>query len=171
MVPRRRTDTPVGTGLPEIPYDRFGAVMPGMEVPQPGGTMKKMSFEFTDPEQQAAAAAGQQPQIPQGAGIPPAGMEQGAIPPQGMQGMQDPSQMQGDPSQMQGQMPMLAQGAIPDDGGFSNMLSDQDLSMMADDGTDMQGQQMADASMDPTNPQSQQMQLMLMDAARRRLNF
>jgi hypothetical protein len=131
--------------------------MPGMDLPQPGGTMKKMSFEFADPAAAEAQAQQGAPQIPQGAGIPPSGM-QNALPPTGMQGTQAPMLTQ------------MGQQGPPDDGGFSNMLSDEDLAMMQD-GTDLEGQQLADASMDPMNPQAQDIQQQLMMAARRRLGY
>lgn len=145
--------------------------MPGMDLPNPGGAMKKLSLEFADA--QDAAAAQQQPQIPPGAGIPPAGM-QGA-PPAGMQPPQ-PDPMQGmDPSQG-------AQGGIFDSlgggaqgfgqGPDSSMFTDDQLAQMVqDDPASMEGGMMNDQLMDPgTDPQmQQQLQLQMMEAARRRM--
>jgi hypothetical protein len=136
----------------------------GMQVPTPGGSMKKMSLEFTDPSE----AAAQGPQIPQGAGVPPQGME-AAIPPAGMQ----PPDLGGMPDQGMGQPPT-------DDGGMSSLLAgvgqgqqsqmdsgmfdDQQLAQMAIDPTEAQGDQMFDQSMQ--DPMVQQQLLM---AAKRML--
>lgn len=120
-------------------------------IPSATGGLKSMKLDFAD------QAAG--PQIPQGAGVPPAGM-QGAIPPAGMQGGPDPSQMGGQ------QSPLLAGlGGPPQQQGMdTSALSDQDLMGMVDDGSDQAGQQMFDSSMQ--DPQIQQ-QLLL--AARRQM--
>ena len=134
--------------------------MPGMEVPQPGGAMKKMSLEFVDP----ATAA---PQIPAGAGVPPAGAE-GAIPPAGAQ-----APPQGPP--MGGQDPMQGGMAPPQPTMFdqygqggqdTGMFSDEDLMQLVgdEDPAMMAGEDMAmQAESDPM------IQQQLMEAARRRL--
>lgn len=133
--------------------------MPGMEIPQPGGTMKKMQFEFTDP----ATAA---PQIPAGAGVPPAGAE-GAIPPAGAQAppqgvpAQDP--MQGGMAPPQPEPTMFDQFG---QGGDSSLFSDEDLMQLVgnEDPTMIAGDEMAmQADQDPM------IQQQLMEAARRRL--
>lgn len=162
MAPRRFPFDPVGLGFPQIPYDRSGgqeATMPGMDLPQPGGSMKKMSFEFADAAQPEAPAA---PQVPPGAGVPPTGAQEPPVPPAGMQAQQPPPD--------QGQQPPMIAGmgqGQPD----SSLLSDQDLLQMAMSPEDQMGEQMANVSMDPTNPQSAAMQEQLMMAARRRLGY
>jgi len=118
-------------------------------IPQAVGGMKKMSLEFAEP------AAPEAPQIPQGAGIPPSGM-QGAIPPSGMQAPMEQGQ----------QSPLLAGlGGQPQQPQMdSSMFSDDDLMGMLGDPAEEQGQQMFDASMQ--DPMIQQ-QLLL--AARRQM--
>jgi hypothetical protein len=129
--------------------------------------MKKMSFEFTDPAQ--AAAAG--PQIPPGAGVPPAGMQAPEMP-AGMQGGQPPQgqpQEQGQPpagglwGSMAGNADQFGQG--PD----SSMFTDDMLaSMVNDDPIDpiqMLADQMEGQMDDP------QMQMRMMEAARRMGGF
>lgn len=138
-------------GDPDIPYDRSSMSQEGggiSGIPAATGGLRSMKLDFAEQ---------QQPQIPEGAGVPPAGMN-GAIPPAGMQGGPDPSQMQS---------PMLAGLGVPPQpqGGMdTSQFSDQDLMGMVDDGSDQQGQQMFDASMQ--DPQIQQ-QLLL--AARRQM--
>jgi hypothetical protein len=152
MRPRRDPSLPVGIGEPDIPYDRSSMGNEGISgIPAATGGLKSMKLDFSDGQQA--------PQIPPGAGVPPAGM-QGGIPPAGMQA--PPQQGMG---QEQGAMaPLLAGmgGPPPQQGMDTSGLSDQDLMMMADEGSDIQGQQMFDASMQ--DPQIQQ-QLLL--AARR----
>jgi hypothetical protein len=151
MRSRREENMPVGMGPYDIPYDRSEMGQGISGIPEAIGGMKKMSLEFAEPTPQEA------PQIPQGAGVPPAGMAQGGIPPAGMQQPMDPS-MGG------GQAPLLA-GLQQPQGMDSSMLSDQDLMAMVGedfDPTEMQGQEMFDASM-----QDPMMQQQLMLAARR----
>lgn len=161
MNARRRQDIPPGIGEPDIPYDRSGGMAQSggiSGIPDAVGGMKKMSLEFAEPQAQA-------PQIPQGAGVPPAGM-QGGIPPAGMQAPGDPMQQQGGMPPQGDQSSMLA-GMIPPEqpqGFDSSMLTDQDLMGMVDDPSEQAGQQMFDQSMQ--DPQIQQ-QLML--AARRNI--
>lgn len=162
---------PIGLGDFAIPYDQSEGMMPGMEIPTPGGTMKKMQFEFTDPAEAAA-----QPQIPPGAGIPPAGA-QGAIPPAGMQ-PSPPAGLpgeQGAPQQGAGLFEQMmgggqqSMGMGPD----SSMFSDEQLmQMVQEDPADLQGQEWDQAMMDPNTPPEvqQQLQMAMMDAARRRLS-
>lgn len=150
MRTRRSPSTPVGIGEPDIPYDRSGMSQEGggiSGIPAATGGLRSMKLDFAEQ---------QQPQIPQGAGIPPAGA-QGAIPPAGMQ----------DPQQQQGQSPLLAGLGVPPQpqGGMdTSQFSDQDLMGMVDDGSDQQGDQMFQQSMQ--DPQIQQ-QLLL--AARRQM--
>jgi hypothetical protein len=166
---RRRIDPAVGLGPLGIPYDQSGgAVMPGMQVPEPGGAMRKMQFEFADPAEQQMAA--QQAQAAQQA-IPPAGMQpppqaapqQQGMPPQGQppQGMPMPGQ---DPQQ---QTPMLAQMGQQPQGGDSSMFSDQDLASLVggQDPLNMMGEDLSQAALGE-DPQAQ---MMLMEAARRRM--
>lgn len=160
MRPRRM---PVGRGEFEVPYDR-SENMPGMELPQPGGNMKKMSFEFADA--QDAAAQQQQPQVPEGAGVPPAGM-QAPISPAGMQG---PSQ--GGQGSLFGGLAGGADqfGAGPD----SSMFTDEQLASMVDeDPMEMVGEDLHGALMDPSLPPQDQeeLQLRMMEAARRMGGF
>jgi hypothetical protein len=62
MTPRRRSDIGVGLGAVEVPYDQSGGQqMPGMSVPEPGGTMKKMQFEFTDPAEAQGSSTASDP--------------------------------------------------------------------------------------------------------------
>lgn len=163
---------PEGLGEFGIPYDQSGGYdMTGMDIPNPGGAMKKLSLEFADA--QDAAAQAQQPQIPAGAGIPPAGM-QGGAPPAGMQPAATPD--------MGGGAPPMGMGGQPAGGGLfegmgqqapdSSMFSDEDLAMMAQgDPAQLMGQDMNDQLMDPNvDPQTQQMlQMQLMEAARRQM--
>jgi hypothetical protein len=161
MTPRRRSDIGVGLGAVEVPYDQSGGEqMPGMSVPEPGGTMKKMQFEFTDP---AAAQAQAQPQIPQGAGIPPAGAQQAPVMPAGAQGQEQPQGQSlgllGDLAPQMGMQQGMPQG--PD----SSMMSDDQLAgLVQDDPNELMGQQMSDQAF-----QDPQVQQQLMEAARRRL--
>jgi hypothetical protein len=140
--------------------------MPGMEIPTPGGTMRKMQFEFTDP-----AEAQQQPQIPAQPGAMPAGA-QGAPPmPEGAQQMQMPMpDQQQAPDPAAGLLGQLHQGGAPD----STMFSNQDLAGLVGDEQDpdmLAGEQMSDQLLDPSMApyQAQPMQEQLMEAARRRL--
>ena len=166
-MPRPRR-LPVGLGEFDIPYDRSEEMSgAGFEIPQPGGNMKKLSLEFADA--QDAAAATQQPQIPQGAGIPPAGM-QGGIPPAGMQPPPDMGGMQ--QSQGGGLFESMMNGGMQQPGMDSSMFSDQQLmEMVQDDPADLQSADMDAAMMDPNTPPQvqQQLQHMMMDAARRRM--
>lgn len=130
--------------------------MPGMQVPEPGGSMKKMSFEFADPAQAAAA----QEAMPQG------------ILPSGAQGQAPPDQgMQPDPSQ--GFLGSLAnQGGGFGGGMDSGMIPDAALSGMVDqDPDELAGGQMSDFLLDPSTPpqMAQPVQMQLMEAAKRRL--
>ncbi len=148
-MPRRRPELPVGAGMPGIPYDQTGGTtMPGMEIPSPAGTMKKMVYEFTDP---ADAAAQQAPQIPPGAGVPPAGAQEpippaGAQPPGGMPQGQDMGLLAGLGGQPQ-QFP-------------SDMLSDADLGgMLQEDPMDpmeLEADEMHQTLMDPNADPMQQ---------------
>jgi hypothetical protein len=158
MTPRRRSDIGVGLGAVEVPYDQSGGQqMPGMSVPEPGGTMKKMQFEFTDP---AEAQAAQQPQIPPGAGVLPAGAQQAPVMPAGAQGQEQP----------QGQGLGLLGDLAPQMGGMqqgpdSSMMTDDQLAgLVQDDPNELMGQQMSDQAF-----QDPQIQQQLMEAARRRL--
>lgn len=132
--------------------------MPGMEIPTPGGTMKKMQFEFTDP----AEAAQQGPQIPAGAGIPPAGA-QGAVPPAGMQ----PQQQQPVPEQGGGMLADFGQQMQSQQpAGDSSLFTDEQLAQIVgqEDPDQLFGSQMAEqAGQDPM------IQQQLMEAARRRM--
>jgi hypothetical protein len=171
---RRPEELPVGLGDPNIPYDRSGMPEGMTGIPSPGGAMKKMSLEFVDPTQ---AAATQQPQIPPGAGAPPAGM-QAPIPPAGMQAPQ-----QGGASPLLAGMGQPQQA--PDTGQFSDEQLQQMLSLPQegmDQGMDpgMGGDPMADmGQFDPMAGQAEQMfnqgmedpqiQQQLLLAARRQL--
>lgn len=158
MIPRRRSELPVGIGAADIPYDQSGGDMPGMSVPEPGGTMKKMQFEFTDP---AEAAAQQAPQIPPGAGVLPAGAQAAPAMPEGAQ----PAQ-QAPPEQPQG----LLAGLAPQMGGMSqgpdtSMLTEEDLAGLVQDPNEIMGQDMSQGALsgDPM------LQEQLLEAARRQL--
>ena len=142
----------------------------GFQVPEPGGTMKKMQFEFTDP----AAAAAQGPQIPEGAGVPPAGAQGAPVPPAGMQPPPTmPSPMQGQGQGMQGGLfGMLAGGGDQMGQGFdSSMLGTDQLAAMAD--TDMGGSpiDLEAEMMEEQLMQDPQLQMRMMEAARRMGNF
>lgn len=152
---------PVGFGEADIPYDRSGMGQgQGISgIPDATGGLKSMKLDFAD----AAAAA--QPQIPPGAGVPPAGM-QGGVPPTGMQGQAPPDPM-GGMGQQPMQDPMLAGLAGPaqqPQGMDSSMFSDQDLMGMMEDPTEEAGGMMFDQSMQ--DPMIQQ-QLLL--AAKRQM--
>jgi hypothetical protein len=152
-------------GQADIPYDRSGMGQGISGIPDATGGLKSMKLDFAD------AAAAQAPQIPPGAGVPPAGME-GGIPPAGMQGPADLIQgmqgMGGAPQQGGDmQSPLLAGlGGQPQQpmGMDSSMFSDQDLMGMVGDPTDEAGGMMFDQSMQ--DPAIQQ-QLLL--AAKRQL--
>jgi hypothetical protein len=82
-MPRRNPFLGVGFGDISIPYDQSGGTMPqggGMSIPEPGGSMRKMQFEFADPAEQQMQ---QQQMQMQSAAIPPAGAGGGQAPPQG----------------------------------------------------------------------------------------
>jgi hypothetical protein len=162
MIPRRRSDIGVGLGAAEVPYDQSGGQqMPGMEIPQPGGTMRKMQFEFTDP---AEAQAQAQPQIPEGAGVLPAGAQQAPVMPTGAQGQEQP-QEQG-PGLLAGLAPQMGgmQQGMPQGPDSSMMTDDQLAGLVQDDPNELMGQQMSDQAF-----QDPQLQQQLMEAARRRL--
>ena len=136
----------------------------GMSIPEPGGTMKKMQFEFTDP---AEAAAQQQQGIPQGMGVPPAGAQQAPAPPMGMQPQQEQPQAPagGLWGSMAGNADQFGQG--PD----SSMFTDDMLASMVgeDDGgmnpVDLQADQMEQGLMgEQVDPE---LQMRMMAAARR----
>ena len=145
--------------------------MPGMQVPEPGGSMKKMQFEFTDPN----APQPQQPGIPPGAGIMPSGA-QGAAPPEAAPQQPPPQDPMGgmpqqDPSMGQ-QMPMLGGMMGQEQGPDSSMFSDDQLAgLVQEDPMALEGQQMSDQIMDPsTDPQMQEMlRQRLMQAAGRQM--
>lgn len=143
MFPRRRSTTPVGAGPLDIPYDQSGGNMStgGMQVPEPGGTMKKMSFEFTDPAQ---AAAQQSPQIPAGVGVPPAGASQPAQMPAGAQA----------PAQ---QMPGNIFGAMA--GGADTFGQGPDSSMFTDD---QLASMVQEEPLDPINLEADSLEQQLM---------
>lgn len=173
---RRLPEDPTGLGQIGIPYDQSGGMMaPGMEVPQPGGAMKKMSLEFIDPAQ--AAAAAQQPQagIPPGAGILPSGAQGAGAPPAGAAPAQPPMQdpMQQMPGQEMGQqMPMLGGMMQQEQGPDSSLFSDEQLAgLVQEDPMALEGQNMSDQIMDPsTDPQMQEMlRQRLMQAAGRQM--
>lgn len=166
MYPRRTPSLPVGAGEATIPYDQSGGMMStgGMQVPEPGGTMKKMQFEFTDPAEQQAQQA---QQIPQGAGVPPAGMQQ---PPQMPAGL-DQGQPQGGPSSVFGAMAGNADqfGQGPD----SSMFTDDMLAGMLQEDplnpVDLQADQMNEQLMG--GQASPELQMQMMQAARRMGGF
>lgn len=163
---RRNPLLPTGIGPVDIPYDQSGgATMPGMEIPQPGGTMKKMQFEFTDP----AEAAAQGPQIPPGAGVPPAGA-QGAIPPAGMQAPPEQAPPMGMP---QGGGGGLLEGlAQPQGQSDSSMFTDEQLaSMVQETPEELEGEQLYDQLMAPEYQPDEDMQMRMMMAARRMGGF
>lgn len=154
-MPRRNPALGVGAGLPTIPYDQSGGSMApggGMSIPEPGGSMRKMQFEFADPAEQQMQA--QQAQM-QSAGIPPAGAGGGQPVPQGMP--------QGQPGGMLGGM------APPPDqmgqGGMSSMLGDDQLAAMLQQGGDMGmmggGEQMGMEGINPIDLQADQMEQQL----------
>lgn len=161
--------------------------MPGMDIPQPGGAMKKLSLEFAD-AQDAAAQQGQA-QIPPGAGVPPAGMQAGALPPAGMQAPapQVPAAPEGAaPGGMPQEAPGNFFGALAGgadqfgQGPDSSMFTDDQLASMVDsdpslmDPMELEGQQMHEALMAPDGlppGMAEQMQMQLMEAARRRGGF
>lgn len=155
----------------------------GMQVPEPGGSMKKMQFEFADPaEQQMQQMTAQM----QGAGIPPAGAG-GGQPPQGGDPMQGAMPPQGMPQGGQGSL-FGAMAPPPDQmgqGGASDMLGDDQLAAMLGDGgggmdMGMGGDPMG-GGMDPISIQADQMeqelannpelQMQMMMAARRMGGF
>lgn len=142
--------------------------MPGMEIPTPGGTMKKMQFEFTDPAEAAAQQAAQPQGIPPDAGIMPSGAQGQAPMPSGAGGMEQQMPMQ---QQDPGQMPML--GNMMNQGGpDSSLFSDEDLAgLVSEDPTELEGAQLSDSLMDPgTDPQMQEMiRQRLMQAAGRQM--
>jgi hypothetical protein len=156
---RRRSDLGVGQGDIQVPYDQSGGQMPGMEIPQPGGTMRKMQFEFTDP---AEAQAQAQPQIPQGAGVLPAGAQQPPAMPAGAQG-QEQQQAPGLLAGLAPQMGGMQQGA-PQGPDTSMISNDQLAGLVQDDPNELMGQQMSDQAF-----QDPQIQQQLMEAARRQL--
>lgn len=132
-MPRRNPWLGVGAGDISIPYDQSGGMMPqggGMSIPEPGGSMRKMQFEFADPAEQQMQA--QQAQM-QSAGIPPAGAGGGAPPPQGMQPQQ--GMPQGQAGSMFGSMAPPADPSMQ--GGMSSMLGDDQLAAMLQQGGDM----------------------------------
>lgn len=179
---RRNPYFPVGMGDIQIPYDQSGGFMPqggGMQVPEPGGSMKKMQFEFADPaEQQMQAAQAQM----QGAGIPPAGAGggQGAPPDQGMGMPQEMPPMQGMPQGGQGSIfgAMAPQAGGMPQGGMSDMLGNEDLAGMLESGDMGMGM---DGGINPIDLQADQMeqqlandpelQMKMMMAARRMGGF
>lgn len=112
--------------------------MPGMEIPSPAGNMKKMVYEFSDPADAAQAA----PQIPPGAGVPPAGAQEPIMP----AGAQAPGMPQGQ------DMGLLAGlGGQPQQ--FpSEMLSDADL-----------GGMLQEDPMDPMELEADEMHQTLLD--------
>jgi hypothetical protein len=138
-MPRRNPFLGVGFGDISVPYDQSGGIMPqggGMSVPEPGGSMKKMQFEFADPAEQQA----QQQQIQmQQAGIPPAGAGGGA-PPALPPGQGAP---QGGAGSMFGVMAPPT-GGMPQ-GPDSSMLGDDQLAAMLQGG--------GGGGMDEVNPQ------------------
>lgn len=124
--------------------------------------MKKMQFEFTDPAEQQA------PQIPPGAGVPPAGM----------QGAQMPAGMQSGPEQGQPQAPAgglwgsMAGGADQmGQGGMSSMLSDDQLAAMGNDDQGMNPIDLEADSMEGQLGEDPEMQMRMMQAARRMGGF
>lgn len=144
----------------------------GMSIPEPGGTMKKMQFEFTDP---AEAAAAQQQGIPQGAGVLPAGA-QGAQPQaQPAQGMPAPT---AEPAQapagglwggMAGGVDQFGQGpnsSMFTDDMLASMVSQDDQGLNP---VDLQAgqmeQQLGQEQVDP------ELQMRMMEAARRAGGF
>jgi hypothetical protein len=168
-MPRRNPFLGVGAGDISIPYDQSGGIsMPGMQVPEPGGSMRKMQFEFSDPAEQQMQA--QQAQM-QSAGIPPAGAGGGQQPPANAM----PPMGQGAPQDQAGSM-FGAMAPPPNQmgqGGESAMFSDDQLAALLGDGqsgpmspidiqADALEQQLAN---DP------EMQMQMMMAARRMGGF
>lgn len=147
----------------------MSAAQGGMSIPEPGGTMKKMQFEFTDP----AEAAQQAPSIPPGAGVLPAGAQQAPAQPSGMQpqpGMQPPAEPSQPPAGglwggMAGNADQFGQG--PD----SSMFTDDMLQGMLQDDPmnpiDLQADQMQQG-LDGGDPE---LQMRMMEAARRQGGF
>lgn len=139
--------------------------MPGMEVPEPGGTMKKMSFEFTDPAQ---AAAG--PVVPAGAGVPPAGA-QGAMPPAGMQAPMQPPE-QAAPQEQAGSVfgAMAGNADTFGQGPDSSMFTDDQLAAMVQD-EPINPIDLEASMMEEQLPNDPQLQMQMMQAARRMGGF
>lgn len=137
----------------------------GMQIPEPGGSMKKMHFEFADPAEQQMQQ--QQAQMQQAA-IPPAGAgggqppQQGAMPPQGMpQG--------GLGSMMGGQAP---QGDPSMQGGMSAGLSDDALAgMLGQDQGPIDPMQVQADALEQQLATDPELQMQMMQAARRMGGF
>jgi hypothetical protein len=119
--------------------------------------MKKMSFEFTDPAQAAAQA----PQIPAGAGVPPAGAQGAQMP----AGAQAPQQMPGNVfGTMAGGADQFGQGpnsSMFTDDMLAGMLQEEPIDPIALEADQMEGQ----LANDP------QLQMQMMEAARRMGGF
>lgn len=125
-----------------------------------------MSFEFTDPAEAAAKQAQQAPQIPQGAGVLPAGAQQPPEMPAGLSQGQPPGAMGQVFGGMAGGADQFGQG--PD----SSMFTDDQLAALAgeDGGVDpiaMQADEM-EAGLDQGDPE---LQMRMMEAARRMGGF
>lgn len=137
----------------------------GMNIPEPGAPMRKMSFEFHDPAQQAAAA--QQAAQPQG-GMPV--QPNGPLPP----GAQPAPDQQPSPGPVGNVFGSMAGGADQfGQGPNSSMFTDDQLAAMLNEQpispVDLQAaeleQQLGGDQVDP------QLQMRMMEAARRMGGF